>query len=58
MATTKTFSGITNWGDAAAEVTVVVELTDGEVTSMGAIIHGTYDGIAVTGEATLEPVIE
>ncbi len=56
--TTKTFSGITNWGEAAAEMTVVVELTDGEVTSMGALINGTYEGLAVTGDAELTPVIE
>lgn len=55
---TKTYSGITNWGEASAEVTVVVELTDGEVTGMGALINGTYDGLSVTGEATLEAVLE
>lgn len=55
---TKIFSGITNWGEAAAELTVVVELTDGEVTEMGAIINGTYEGLAVTGETALEAVIE
>lgn len=56
--TTKTFSGITNWGEAAAELTVVVELTDGEVTGMGALISGTVNGLAVTGTADLEATIE
>lgn len=55
---TKKYSGITNWGEASAEVTVVVELTDGEVTGMGALINGTYEGLAVIGEATLEAVLE
>lgn len=58
MATTKTYSGITNWGDAAAELTVVVELTDGEVTGMGATISGTVNGLAVTGTADLEAALE
>lgn len=56
--TTKTFSGITNWGEATAEIMVVVELTDGEVTGMGALINGTVDGLAVTGTAELTPGLE
>lgn len=55
---TKTYSGITNWGDAAAEMIIEVELTDGEITGVGATINGTVDGLAVTGTAELEAVLE
>lgn len=59
MATiTKTFSGITNWGELSAQVIIGVELTDGEVSGMGAIINGSLNGVPVTGEAELTPVIE
>ena len=59
MATiTKTFSGVTNWGELSAQVIIGVELTDGEVSGMGALINGTYEGAAVTGNAELTPVIE
>ncbi len=53
---TKTFSGITNWGEAAAEMIIEVELTDGEITGVSAAINGNVNGIAVTGTATLESV--
>ena len=56
--TTKTFSGITNWGEAAAEMIIEVELTDGEITGVGATINGTVNGLAVTGTAELEAVLE
>ena len=52
----KIFSGITNWGEAAAETIIEVELTEGEVTGISATINGVYEGTAVTGEAALEPV--
>lgn len=55
---TKKYSGITNWGEAAAEVIIEVELTDGEITSVGATINGTVDGLAVTGTAELEAALE
>ena len=55
---TKIFSGITNWGEAAAEVIIEVELTDGAITSVGATINGTVDGLAVTGTAELEAGLE
>lgn len=55
---TKIFSGITNWGEAAAEVIIEVELTDGEITSVGATINGTVDGLTVTGTAELEAALE
>lgn len=55
---TKIFSGITNWGELSAQVTIVMELTDGEVSSMGAIINGSLNGVPITGEAELAPVIE
>lgn len=59
MATiTKTFSGITNWGEATAEMIVEVELTDGEITGAGATINGTVNGLAVTGTAVLEAALE
>lgn len=54
----KIFSGITNWGEAAAEVIIEVELTDGEITGVGATINGTVDGLAVTGTAELEAGLE
>lgn len=54
----KIFSGITNWGEASAEVIIEVELTDGEITSVGATINGTVDGLAVTGTAELEAALE
>ena len=56
--TTKIFSGITNWGEAAAEMIIEVELTDGEITGVGATINGNVNGLAVTGTAALEAVIE
>ena len=55
---TKIFSGITNWGEASAEVIIEVELTEGEITGVGATINGTVDGLAVTGTAELEAVLE
>lgn len=55
---TKKYSGITNWGEAAVEVSIEVELTDGEITSVGATINGTVDGLAVTGTAELEAGLE
>lgn len=55
---TKKYSGITNWGEAAAEVIIEVELTDGEITSVGATINGAVDGLAVTGTAELEAALE
>ena len=56
--TTKTFSGITNWGEAAAEMIIEVELTDGEIAGVGATISGTVNGLAVTGTADLEAALE
>lgn len=56
--TTKIFSGITNWGEAAAEMIIEVELTDGEIAGVGATISGTVNGLAVTGTADLEAALE
>ena len=53
---TKKYSGITNWGDAAAEVKIEVELSDGEVSAATATITGVMEGnIRFVGEAELEP---
>lgn len=46
---TKTFSGITNWGEATAELKIEVELTEGEVTTMSAEVTGVYGDRVVTG---------
>lgn len=34
MATTKTYSGIINWGDLETEIRLAAEFTDGALTSL------------------------
>lgn len=56
---TKTFSGITNWGEASAELIIEVTTEDGEISAASATITGIIEGeIAFAGEAELAPVLE